>query len=82
MTLKILKNLHLPNIVGYCAFTEASDGSLCLAMEYRGGKSLNDLMGEQNEDSRGLFPVAIMLKVALNIPKGLKYTKKNCFMEI
>lgn len=80
---KILKNLHLPNVVGHCAFTEASDGSLRLAMDYRGGKSLNDLIGKQNKDSRGLFPIAIILKVALNIAIRLKYTKKrNCFMEI
>ncbi|XP_058576743.1 lymphokine-activated killer T-cell-originated protein kinase isoform X2 [Neofelis nebulosa] len=70
---KILKNLHHPNIVGYRAFTEASDGSLCLAMEYGGEKSLNDLIEERNKDSQDPFPAAIILKVALNMAKGLKY---------
>ncbi|KAM6221661.1 lymphokine-activated killer T-cell-originated protein kinase isoform 1-T1 [Rhynchocyon petersi] len=70
---KILKNLHHPNIVGYRAFTEASDGSLCLAMEYGGEKSLNDLIEERNEGSRDPFPAATILKVALNMARGLKY---------
>ncbi|ELW62537.1 Lymphokine-activated killer T-cell-originated protein kinase [Tupaia chinensis] len=58
---------------GYRAFTEASDGSLCLAMEYGGEKSLNDLIEERNKDSRDPFPAAIILKVALNVARGLKY---------
>ncbi|XP_058406427.1 lymphokine-activated killer T-cell-originated protein kinase [Diceros bicornis minor] len=70
---KILKSLHHPNIVGYRAFAEASDGSLCLAMEYGGEKSLNDLIEERNKDSRDPFPAAIILKVALNMARGLKY---------
>ncbi|XP_015354924.1 lymphokine-activated killer T-cell-originated protein kinase isoform X1 [Marmota marmota marmota] len=70
---KILKSLHHPNIVGYRAFTEASDGSLCLAMEYGGEKSLNDLIEERNKDSQHAFPAAVILKVALNMAKGLKY---------
>uniref|UniRef100_F6VP22 PDZ binding kinase n=2 Tax=Callitrichinae TaxID=9480 RepID=F6VP22_CALJA len=70
---KILKSLHHPNIVGYRAFTEASDGSLCLAMEYGGEKSLNDLIEERYKDSRDPFPAAIILKVALNMARGLKY---------
>ncbi|XP_036898122.1 lymphokine-activated killer T-cell-originated protein kinase [Sturnira hondurensis] len=70
---KILKSLHHPNIIGYRAFTEASDGSLCLAMEYGGEKSLNDLIEERSKDGRGPFPAAIILKVALNMARGLKY---------
>ncbi|XP_012580284.1 PREDICTED: lymphokine-activated killer T-cell-originated protein kinase isoform X1 [Condylura cristata] len=70
---KILKNLHHPNIVGYRAFTEASDGSLCLAMEYGGEKSLNDLIEERNKDSQDPFPAAVILKVALNMARGLQY---------
>ncbi|KAM4836685.1 lymphokine-activated killer T-cell-originated protein kinase [Thomomys bottae] len=70
---KILKSLHHPNIVGYRAFTEASDGSLCLAMEYGGEKSLNDLIEERNKESQHPFPAAIILKVALNMARGLKY---------
>lgn len=70
---KILKNLHHPNIVGYRAFTEASDGSMCLAMEYGGEKSLNDLIEERYKHSQGPFPASIILKVALNMARGLKY---------
>ncbi|XP_073088831.1 lymphokine-activated killer T-cell-originated protein kinase isoform X1 [Manis javanica] len=70
---KILKDLHHPNIVGYRAFTEATDGSLCLAMEYGGEKSLNDLIEEQYKKSQDPFPAAIIFKVALNMARGLKY---------
>ncbi|XP_041604415.1 LOW QUALITY PROTEIN: lymphokine-activated killer T-cell-originated protein kinase-like [Vulpes lagopus] len=74
---KILKNLHHPNIVGYRAFTEASNGSLCLAMEYGGEKSLNELIEERNKDSQDPFPAAIILKVALNMARGLKYVHQE-----
>ncbi|XP_051017006.1 lymphokine-activated killer T-cell-originated protein kinase isoform X2 [Acomys russatus] len=70
---KILKNLNHPNIIGYRAFTEASDGSLCLAMEYGGEKSLNDLIEERNKDSGSPFPAAVILRVALHMARGLKY---------
>nr|XP_044992020.1 lymphokine-activated killer T-cell-originated protein kinase-like [Jaculus jaculus] len=70
---KILKNLNHPNIIGYRAFTEASDGSLCLAMEYGGEKSLGDLTEERNKDSSKPFPAAVILKVALSMARGLKY---------
>nr|XP_058927349.1 lymphokine-activated killer T-cell-originated protein kinase isoform X1 [Kogia breviceps] len=74
---KILKSLNHPNIIGYRAFTKASDGSLCLAMEYGGEKSLNDLIEERNRDSRDPFPAAIILKVALNMARGLKYLHQD-----
>ncbi|XP_067390131.1 lymphokine-activated killer T-cell-originated protein kinase isoform X3 [Emydura macquarii macquarii] len=70
---KILKNLQHPNIVGYRAFTQANDGSMCLAMEYGGEKSLNDLIEERNTKHQGPFPAATILKVALNMARGLKY---------
>nr|XP_032657606.1 lymphokine-activated killer T-cell-originated protein kinase isoform X1 [Chelonoidis abingdonii] len=70
---KILKNLQHPNIVGYRAFTQASDGSMCLAMEYGGEKSLNDLIEERNTKHQGPFPAATILNVALNMARGLKY---------
>ncbi|XP_038607469.1 lymphokine-activated killer T-cell-originated protein kinase [Tachyglossus aculeatus] len=70
---KILKSLQHPNIVGYRAFTEAQDGSMCLAMEYGGEKSLNDLIEERNTKSRDPFPADTILKVALNMARGLKY---------
>ncbi|KAF3818436.1 hypothetical protein GH733_011853, partial [Mirounga leonina] len=78
---KILKNLHHPNIVGYRAFTEASDGSLCLAMEYGGEKSLNDLIEERYKDNQDPFPAAIILKVALNMARGLKPWKPKEALE-
>ncbi|XP_074942564.1 lymphokine-activated killer T-cell-originated protein kinase isoform X2 [Phalacrocorax aristotelis] len=70
---KILKNLQHPNIVGYRAFTEANDGSMCLAMEYGGEKSLNDLIDERSAKGLGAFPAATIFKVALSMARGLKY---------
>ncbi|NWI32228.1 TOPK kinase, partial [Sula dactylatra] len=76
---KILKNLQHPNIVdqslleGYRAFTEANDGSMCLAMEYGGEKSLNDLIDERSAKQLGPFPAATIFKVALSMARGLKY---------
>ncbi|MEJ1280432.1 PDZ binding kinase [Cricetulus griseus] len=74
-----INNFKTPNKLsekrksGYRAFTEASDGSLCLAMEYGGEKSLNDLIEERNKDSGSPFPAAVILKVALHMARGLKY---------
>ena len=45
---KYFKSLNHPNII---AFTEAGDGCLCLAMEYGGEKSLNDLIEIEIEQS-------------------------------
>uniref|UniRef100_A0A8C5K310 Protein kinase domain-containing protein n=1 Tax=Jaculus jaculus TaxID=51337 RepID=A0A8C5K310_JACJA len=53
--------LNHPNII-------ASDGSLCLAMECRGEKSLGDLIEDGNP-----FPAALILKVVLSLARGLKY---------
>ncbi|XP_003229875.2 lymphokine-activated killer T-cell-originated protein kinase [Anolis carolinensis] len=69
----ILKNLQHPNIIGYRAFTEAKDGTMCLAMEYGGEKSLNDLIEERQERGLGPFPPETILKVALHMARGLKY---------
>ncbi|CAN2390714.1 lymphokine-activated killer T-cell-originated protein kinase [Pristimantis euphronides] len=70
---KVLKNLQHPNIVGYRGLTKAKDGSLCLAMEYGGEKSLNDLLEERSEKNLGPFPADIIFKVALHMARGLKY---------
>nr|XP_060610775.1 lymphokine-activated killer T-cell-originated protein kinase [Anolis sagrei ordinatus] len=69
----ILKNLQHPNIIGYRAFTEAKDGTMCLAMEYGGEKSLNDLIEERKENGLGPFPPETILRVALHVARGLKY---------
>ncbi|MEE6511451.1 hypothetical protein FKM82_017996 [Ascaphus truei] len=69
----ILKNLQHPNIVGYRAFAKANDGSMCLVMEYGGEKSLNALIEAKNENGEGPFPASTILKVALNMARGLKY---------
>uniref|UniRef100_A0A8B9BGC7 PDZ binding kinase n=1 Tax=Anser brachyrhynchus TaxID=132585 RepID=A0A8B9BGC7_9AVES len=58
---------------GYRAFTEANDGSMCLAMEYGGEKSLGDLIEERNAARLGPFPAATIFKVALSMARGLKY---------
>ncbi|KAM4041863.1 lymphokine-activated killer T-cell-originated protein kinase-like isoform 2-T2 [Anomaloglossus baeobatrachus] len=70
---KILQNLQHPNIVGYRGLTKTKDGSLCLAMEYGGEKSLNDLIEERSEKKLGPFPAHTILKVALSMARGLKY---------
>ncbi|KTF93888.1 hypothetical protein cypCar_00004690 [Cyprinus carpio] len=70
---KILKDLHHPNIVGFRAFTTAKDGSKCLAMEYGGEQSLNDLIERRREEGLQAFPVATIEKVALHVARGLQY---------
>ncbi|KFR14002.1 Lymphokine-activated killer T-cell-originated protein kinase, partial [Opisthocomus hoazin] len=70
---KILRDLQHPNIVGYRAFTEANDGSMCLAMEYGGEKCLTDLLEERRAKRLGPFPAATIFKVALSMARGLKY---------
>ncbi|NXM02020.1 TOPK kinase, partial [Tyrannus savana] len=70
---KILRDLQHPNIVGYRALTEAPDGSLCLAMEFGGEKSLNDLIEERRERGLGPFPARTIFQVALSMARGLKY---------
>ncbi|CAJ1078006.1 lymphokine-activated killer T-cell-originated protein kinase homolog [Xyrichtys novacula] len=70
---KILKEIDHPNIVGFRAFTKAKDGSECLAMEYGGEQSLNDLIERRRKDGVKPFPVAIIEKVALHVARGLQY---------
>uniref|UniRef100_A0A671P329 PDZ binding kinase n=1 Tax=Sinocyclocheilus anshuiensis TaxID=1608454 RepID=A0A671P329_9TELE len=65
--------LHHPNIVGFRAFTTAKDGSKCLAMEYGGEQSLNDLIEKRREEGLQAFPVATIEKVALHVAHGLQY---------
>ncbi|NWV21097.1 TOPK kinase, partial [Origma solitaria] len=70
---RILRDLQHPNIVGYRALTEAPDGTLCLAMEFGGEKSLNDLIEERREQRLGAFPAPDIFQVALSMARGLKY---------
>ncbi|XP_030577866.1 lymphokine-activated killer T-cell-originated protein kinase homolog [Archocentrus centrarchus] len=70
---KVLKGINHPNIVGFRAFTTAKDGSKCLAMEYGGEQSLNDLIEKRREDGLKAFPAAIIEKVALHVARGLQY---------
>ncbi|XP_018597949.2 lymphokine-activated killer T-cell-originated protein kinase homolog isoform X2 [Scleropages formosus] len=70
---KVLKGLQHPNIVGFRAFTKAKDGSECLAMEYGGEQSLNDLIEHRREDGLWAFPAATIEKVALHVARGLQY---------
>ncbi|KAM9339650.1 lymphokine-activated killer T-cell-originated protein kinase homolog [Symphorus nematophorus] len=70
---KVLKGINHPNIVGFRAFTTARDGSKCLAMEYGGEQSLNDLIEKRREDGLKAFPAANIEKVALHVARGLQY---------
>ncbi|KAG7222618.1 hypothetical protein INR49_016123 [Caranx melampygus] len=70
---KVLKGINHPNIVGFRAFTTAKDGSKCLAMEYGGEQSLNDLIEKRREDRLKAFPAASIEKVALHVARGLQY---------
>ncbi|NXE16743.1 TOPK kinase, partial [Lophotis ruficrista] len=58
---------------GYRALAEAKDGSMCLAMEFGGEKSLCYLIEERREKQLGPFPAATIFKVALSVARGLKY---------
>ncbi|KAK5852679.1 hypothetical protein PBY51_006529 [Eleginops maclovinus] len=70
---KVLRGINHPNIVGFRAFTMANDGSKCLAMEYGGEQSLNDLIEKRKKDGLKAFPAANIEKVALHVARGLKY---------
>uniref|UniRef100_A0AAV2KB45 Protein kinase domain-containing protein n=1 Tax=Knipowitschia caucasica TaxID=637954 RepID=A0AAV2KB45_KNICA len=70
---KVLKGLDHPNIVGFRAVATATDGSKCLAMEYGGEQSLNDMIERRREDGLKAFPAANIEKVALHVARGLKY---------
>ncbi|KAG7268526.1 hypothetical protein CRUP_012163 [Coryphaenoides rupestris] len=70
---KILKGLHHPNIVGFRALTTAKDGTKCLAMEYGGEQSLNDLIEKRKAEKLKAFPAATIEKVALHLARGLQY---------
>ncbi|XP_072299968.1 lymphokine-activated killer T-cell-originated protein kinase homolog [Eucyclogobius newberryi] len=70
---KILKGLNHPNIVGFRAVAKAKDGSKCLAMEYGGEQSLNDMIEKRREEGLKAFPAAIIEKVALHVARGLQY---------
>ncbi|KAB0355000.1 hypothetical protein FD755_022459, partial [Muntiacus reevesi] len=73
---KYLKSLNHSNII---AFTEAGGGCLRLAMECGGEKSLNDLIEIEIEQSysQDPFPAAIILKIALNMARGLKHLHQD-----
>lgn len=70
---KILKGLDHPNIIGFRAVATAKDGSKCLAMEYGGERSLNDMIENRREEGLNVFPAANVEKVALHVARGLQY---------
>ncbi|KAK7907571.1 hypothetical protein WMY93_016183 [Mugilogobius chulae] len=70
---QILKGLKHPNIVGFRAIATATDGSKCLAMEYGGEQSLNDMIEKRREEGLKAFPAANIEKVALHVARGLQY---------
>ncbi|KAM9704084.1 lymphokine-activated killer T-cell-originated protein kinase homolog isoform 1-T2 [Menidia menidia] len=70
---EVLKGISHPNIVGFRALATAKDGSKCLAMEYGGEQSLNDLIEKRREEGLKAFPAANIEKVALHVARGLQY---------
>ncbi|XP_051792941.1 lymphokine-activated killer T-cell-originated protein kinase homolog isoform X3 [Acanthochromis polyacanthus] len=70
---EVLKGINHPNIVGFRAFATAKDGSKCLAMEYGGEQSLNDVIEKRKKDSLKAFPAANIEKVALHVARSLQY---------
>ncbi|XP_061668323.1 lymphokine-activated killer T-cell-originated protein kinase homolog [Syngnathoides biaculeatus] len=70
---EVLKGINHPNIVGFRALATAKDGSECLAMEFGGERSLNDLIEKRREDGLRAFPAADVEKVALHVARGLQY---------
>lgn len=62
---------------GFRAFTTAKDGSKCLAMEYGGEQSLNDLIEKRREDGLEAFPAAVVEKVARHVARGLKVNRAH-----
>lgn len=50
----------------------AKDGSKCLAMEFGGEQSLNDLIEKRRENRLKAFPAADIEKVALHVARGLQ----------
>lgn len=63
---------------GFRAFTTANDGSKCLAMEYGGEQSLNDLIEKRREEGLKAFPAAVVEKVALYVARGLQVNHGSC----
>lgn len=61
-----------PLFLGFRAFATAKDGSKCLAMEFGGEQSLNDLIEKRKEDGLQAFPAANIEKVALHVARGLQ----------
>nr|XP_003708180.1 PREDICTED: lymphokine-activated killer T-cell-originated protein kinase [Megachile rotundata] len=68
----VLRNLNHPNIVGFRAFTEVTDGEPCLAME-KLDASLGDKIEERIMNDDEPFPAKDILKIAYEIVKGLVY---------
>ncbi|RXM30082.1 Lymphokine-activated killer T-cell-originated protein kinase-like [Acipenser ruthenus] len=74
---KILKNIQYSNIVGFQAFTTAKGGSKCLAMEFGGEQSLNDLIEKRREEGKKAFPaVTIQERIPL-----MKLTDEDAYYE-
>ncbi|KAG7196532.1 hypothetical protein KM043_018556 [Ampulex compressa] len=69
---EILRKLKHPNIVGFRAFTEATNGEPCLAME-KLDISLGDVIEQRLQSGDQSFPADTILMVANEIVKGLEY---------
>ncbi|XP_076654495.1 lymphokine-activated killer T-cell-originated protein kinase [Halictus rubicundus] len=72
---EVLRKLNHPNIVGFRAFTEVSNGQQidpCLAME-RLDASLGDKIEQKLDAGEDQFPAKDIMKITYEIVKGLQY---------
>ncbi|OAD60817.1 Lymphokine-activated killer T-cell-originated protein kinase [Eufriesea mexicana] len=76
---EILRKLNHPNIVGFRAFTELSNGEPCLAME-KLDASLGNKIEEKLENDDDPFPAKDILKITYEIIKGLEYLHHTAYI--
>lgn len=69
---EILRKLNHPNVIGFRAFVELSNGEPCLAME-KLDSSLGDRIEQKLENDDDPFLAKDILKITYEIVKGLEY---------
>lgn len=69
-------------VLGFRAVATAKDGTKCLAMEYGGEQSLNDMIEKRREEGLKAFPAANIEKVALHVALGLQVNNSDCCCQL